>query len=84
MQNLVVTEGQPKKSAVPVVKAHMCASHQRSLEAARVHNEPVGQVVARALELAQIRGALQRAEELSDDLASARENMHDRRDDQTT
>jgi hypothetical protein len=61
MQNLVVTEEQPKKSAVPVIK-RLFASHQRSLEVARVHNEPAGQIAARELELAQIKGALQRAE----------------------
>jgi integrase len=64
------THAQPKKSAVPVFK-RMFASHQRSLEAARIHNEPAGQIAARELELVRIRGALQRAEELSTDVASA-------------
>jgi hypothetical protein len=41
MQNLIVTEGQPKKSAAPVFK-RMGASHQRSLEAARVHKKIAG------------------------------------------
>jgi hypothetical protein len=49
----------------------MFASHQRSLEAARVHNEPAGQLAARELELVRIKGALQRIEELSDDVMSA-------------
>jgi hypothetical protein len=34
-------------------------------------NEPAGQIAARELELVRIKGALQRAEELSDDVASA-------------
>jgi hypothetical protein len=34
----------------------MCASHQRSLEAARIHHEPAGQIAARELELVRIRG----------------------------
>jgi integrase len=66
------THAQPKKSAVPVFK-RMFASHQRSLEAARIHNEPAGQIAARELELVRIKGALQKAEELSDDVASAME-----------
>jgi hypothetical protein len=49
----------------------MFASHQRSLEAARIHHEPAGQIAARELELVRIKGALQRAEELSTDVASA-------------
>jgi integrase len=63
------THAQPKKSAVPVFR-RMFASHQRSLEVARIHNEPAGQIAARELELVRIKGALQRAEELSDDVAS--------------
>jgi hypothetical protein len=57
-------------SAVPVFK-RMFASHQRSLETARIHHEPAGQIAARELELVSITGALQRAEELSTDVASA-------------
>jgi integrase len=68
------THAQPKKSAVPVFK-RMFASHQRSLEAARIHNEPAGQIAARELELVRIKGALQRAEELSDDVAAAVEGV---------
>ncbi len=66
------THAQPKKSAVPVFK-RMFASHQRSLEAARIHNEPAGQIAARELELVRIKGALQKAEELKDDVAYAME-----------
>jgi len=66
------THAQPKKSAVPTFR-RMFASHQRSLEAARIHNEPAGQIAARELELVRIKGALQRAEELRDDVASAME-----------
>jgi hypothetical protein len=51
----------------------MLASHQRSLTAARSYSEPAGQIAARELELVRIKGALQRAEELSDDVASAME-----------
>ena len=64
------THAQLKKSAVPVFR-RMLASHQRSLDAARDHSEPAGQIAARELELVRIRGALQRAEELGDDVAAA-------------
>jgi integrase len=67
------THAQPKKSAAPVFR-RMLASHQRSLEAARSHSEPAGQIAARELELVRIKGALQRAEELSDDVAAAIED----------
>ena len=53
------THAQPKKSAVPVFR-RMFASHRRSLEAARIHNEPAGQIAARELELVRIKGALRR------------------------
>jgi hypothetical protein len=49
----------------------MLASHERSLVAARGHSEPAGQIAAREMEVVRIRGALQRAEELSDDVAAA-------------
>jgi uncharacterized protein (DUF2342 family) len=49
----------------------MLASYQRSLDAARGHQEPAGQIAARELELVRIKGALQRAEELCDDVAAA-------------
>ena len=49
----------------------MLASHQRSLDAARGRQEPAGQIAARELELVRIKEALQRAEELSDDVAAA-------------
>jgi hypothetical protein len=53
----------------------MLASHQRSLSAAREHNEPAGQIASRELEIVRIKGALQRAEELSDDVAAAIEGV---------
>jgi hypothetical protein len=37
----------------------------------RAHSEPAGQIAARELEIVRIKGALQRAEELSDDVAAA-------------
>jgi site-specific recombinase XerD len=61
---------QPKKSAVPIFR-RMLASHERSLVAARGHSEPAGQIAAREMEVVRIKGALQRAEELSDDVAAA-------------
>jgi integrase len=61
---------QPKKSAVPIFR-RMLASHGRSLAAARGHSEPAGQIAAREMEIVRIKGALQRAEELSDDVAAA-------------
>jgi integrase len=63
---------QPKKSAVPIFR-RMLASHERSLLAARGHCEPAGQIAAREMEIVRIKGALQRAEELSDDVAAAME-----------
>jgi hypothetical protein len=64
------THAQPKKSAAPVFR-RMLASHQRSLNAAKGHNEPAGQIAAHELELVRIQTALQRASELSDDVAAA-------------
>ena len=64
------THAQPKKSAVPIFR-RMLASHGRSLVAARGHSEPAGQIAAREMEIVRIKGALQRAEELSDDVAAA-------------
>ena len=61
---------QPKKSAVPIFR-RMLASHERSLMAARGHSEPAGQIASREMEIVRIKGALQRAEELSDDVAAA-------------
>ena len=51
----------------------MLTSHERSLliVAARSHSEPAGQIAAREMEIVRIKGALQRAEELSDDVAAA-------------
>ena len=68
------THAQPKKSAVPIFR-RMLASHQRSLTTAREHNEPAGQIASRELEIVRINGALQRAEELSDDVAEAIEGV---------
>ena len=65
---------QPKKSAVPIFR-RMLASHERSLVAARGHSEPAGQIAARETEIVRIKGALQRAEELSDDVAAAIEQV---------
>ena len=65
---------QPKKSAVPIFR-RMLASHERSLVAARGHSEPAGQIAAREMEIVRIKGALQRAEELSDDVAAAIERV---------
>lgn len=61
---------QPKKSAVPVFR-RMLASHQRELAAARIRDEPAGQLAARELEVVRIKSALQRAEELAGDVAAA-------------
>ena len=61
---------QPKESAVPIFR-RMLASHERSLIAARGYREPAGQIAAREMEIVRIKGALQRAEELSDDVAAA-------------
>ena len=61
---------QPKRSAVPIFR-RMLSSHERSLAAARAHIEPAGQIAAREMEIVRIKGALQRAEELSDDVAAA-------------
>ena len=61
---------QPKKSVAPIFR-RMLASHGRSLVAAPGHGEPAGQLAAREMELVRIKGALQRAEELSDDVAAA-------------
>lgn len=71
---LACTHAQPKKSAVPIFR-RMLASHQRSRNAAREHSEPAGQIASRELEIVRIEGALQRAEELSDDVATAIEGV---------
>ena len=68
------THAQPKKSAVPIFR-RMLASHERSLVAARGHSEPAGQIASREMEIVRIKGALQRAEELSDDVAAAIEGV---------
>jgi len=61
---------QPKKSAAPIFR-RMLASHERALAAARDREEPAGQLAAREMEIARIRSALGRAEELSEDVAAA-------------
>jgi len=61
---------QPKKSAVPAF-LRMLASPQRELAAAKVRGEPAGQLAARELEVIRITSALQRAEDLTDDVAAA-------------
>ena len=67
---------QPKKSAVPIFRG-MLTSHIRILERGREIGEPAGQIAARELEVERIRGALRRAEELSDDVAAAIEATAD-------
>ena len=59
-----------EESAAPIFR-RMLASHERSLVAARGHSEPAGQIAAREMEVVRIKGASQRAEELSDDVAAA-------------
>ncbi len=65
---------QPKKSATPIFR-RMLASHERELNAARKRGEPAGQIAAREMEVARIRQALRRAEELTMDVAAAIEEM---------
>jgi hypothetical protein len=59
---------QPKKSAAPTFR-RMLASHTRVLTRAQEIGESAGQIAARQLEIERIRSALQRAEELSSDVA---------------
>jgi len=61
---------QPKRSAAPIFR-RMLASHERQLIAARDRGELAGQIASRELDVTCIRGALRRAEELSDDVAAA-------------
>jgi hypothetical protein len=58
----------------------MLASHERELAAARGRKEPAGQIAARELEVACIRSALQRAEELTGDVAAAIETARSNRE----
>jgi hypothetical protein len=67
------SHAQPKKSAAPTFR-RMLASHTRALTRAREVGEPAGQIAARQLEIDRIRSALQRAEELSTDVAAAIES----------
>lgn len=61
----------PDAQAQPACHAGVLASHQRNLNDEHEHNEPAGQIASRELEIVRIKGALQRAEELSDDVAAA-------------
>jgi hypothetical protein len=65
---------QPKKSATRVFR-RMLASHERVLRTAKERGEPAGQIAARELEVARLRTALQRAEALTEDVASAIEGV---------
>ena len=65
---------QPKKSAVPIFR-RMLASHERTLASAKIRGEPAGQIAAREMEVARLRQALHRAEELTMDVAAAIEEM---------
>jgi len=65
---------QPKKSAVPMFR-QMLAIHERALAGARKRGEPAGQIAAREMEVARLRQALRRAEELTMDVAMAIEEM---------
>jgi hypothetical protein len=67
------SHAQPKKRAVPTFR-RMLASHSRALDRARQVGEPAGQLAARELEVERIRGALHRANELSQDAAAALED----------
>ena len=67
------SHAQPKKSATPIFR-RMLASHERALAAAKLSGEPAGQLAARELEVARIRGALQRAEDLPAHVAAAIES----------
>jgi hypothetical protein len=67
---------QPKKSATPIFR-RMLASHERALAVAKLSGEPAGQLASRELEVARIRGALQRAEELPAGVAAAIESAAD-------
>jgi hypothetical protein len=53
----------------------MLISHERALAAARKQGEPAGQIAAREMEVARIRQALRRAEELTMDVAAAIEEV---------
>jgi hypothetical protein len=66
------SHAQPKKSAIPTFR-RMLASPSRTLDRAREVGEPAGQIAARELQVERIRSAMQRAEELVGDVASALE-----------
>jgi hypothetical protein len=67
---LACAHSQPKKSAVPIF-GRMLTSHEPSLSTARGYSEPAGQIAAHETEIVRIKGALHRAEKLSDDVAAA-------------
>jgi hypothetical protein len=51
----------------------MLANHERELAAAKVRGQPLDQIAARELEVSRSGGALQRAEELTGDVAAGSE-----------
>ena len=53
-----------------VVCDSSCSVLSTNICTARGHDEPAGQIAAREMEIARIKGAVQRAEELSDDVAA--------------
>jgi len=55
----------------------MLVSHERALAGAKLSGEPAGQLASRELEVARIRAALRRAEELAGDVATAIESAGD-------
>lgn len=67
------THAQPKKSAAPIFLG-MLKSHTAALERARDAGEPSGQIAARDLEVARIKSALRRAEDLPSDVAECIES----------
>jgi hypothetical protein len=64
------THAQPKQSAALIFR-RMLGTHERELGTARQRGEPAGQIAARQLEVARIRYAMRRAEELPSDVAAA-------------
>ena len=66
------SHAQPKRSAAPIFR-RMLTSHERAAARAREHGEPAGQIAARELEITRIKGALRRADELTNDVAAALE-----------
>jgi hypothetical protein len=50
-------------------------SHEPSLVSPRGHNQPARQIASRELEIVRIKTAMQRTEELNDDVAAAIEGV---------